>query len=275
MLRPCAASAEHVDRAAVLEQAREPRAELVAEEAQPLDRLVVADPEPQRPPRALVERRVRAPSPRPGSSTTQTGIDGEQTPVIGPTWSCSLPGSSAISPRSSSRSACRAVGRPSPRTAPRRRARGAAGRSIRAHSIGGPACSSVRSREARDHLARGRDRQRARARSPRSARPRPRSPPRPGRRDAPRAASAAPAPRRRRPRAGASRPPRPRRPGRAARRRTSDSPTLTALTRAGSAGAARSRRPARWFNAADGRPRRARRRGPLRAGPARASATSG
>ena len=44
--------------------------------------------------------------PEPGASTTQTGMDGEQTPVIGPTWSCSFPGSRAISPPSSSRAAC-------------------------------------------------------------------------------------------------------------------------------------------------------------------------
>ena len=52
---------EDVDRPALLEHARQARAEVVAEEAQPLDRLVVADAEPQRPPGTLVERRERAP----------------------------------------------------------------------------------------------------------------------------------------------------------------------------------------------------------------------
>ena len=50
---------EHVDRALALEQPGERRTELVAEEPQPLDRLVVADAEPQRPPGPLVQRRVR------------------------------------------------------------------------------------------------------------------------------------------------------------------------------------------------------------------------
>ena len=75
---------EHVDRA---RRARAARAStgpsVVAEEAQALDGLVVADAEPERPPGPLVERRER-PHAVASSSTTQTAIDGEQTPVIGP-----------------------------------------------------------------------------------------------------------------------------------------------------------------------------------------------
>ena len=118
---------EDVDRPAVLEHARQPRPEVVAEEAQPLDRLVVADPEPQRPARALVERRERARADV-ASSTTQTGIDGEQTPVIGPTWSCSLPGLERDLAAREQRRRLLARRPPSPRTRPRRAARGAAGR---------------------------------------------------------------------------------------------------------------------------------------------------
>ena len=57
---------------------------------------------------------ARAPPP----STIHTGIEGEHTPVIGPTWSCSLPGSSAISPAASIRSASeRSSAQPSNTTA--------------------------------------------------------------------------------------------------------------------------------------------------------------
>ena len=59
MFRPCAARPNTSIGPAVLEQRAPARAELVAEEAQPLDRLVVADAEPQRPARALVQGRVR------------------------------------------------------------------------------------------------------------------------------------------------------------------------------------------------------------------------
>ena len=44
-------------------------------------------------------------SPVSGSSTTQTGIDGEQMPVIGPTWACSLPLPSVMRPLARSTSA--------------------------------------------------------------------------------------------------------------------------------------------------------------------------
>ena len=58
-------------------------------------------------PRSASRTRAREPS-----STTQTGIDGEQTPVIGPTCACSLPDASAISPRSSSAARLLAIARP-------------------------------------------------------------------------------------------------------------------------------------------------------------------
>ena len=50
---------EHVNRALAGEQLGHQRPELVAEEPQPLDRFLVANAEPQRPTRSLVERRVR------------------------------------------------------------------------------------------------------------------------------------------------------------------------------------------------------------------------
>ena len=79
------------------------------------------------------------------SATTQTGIDGEHTPVIGPTWSCSLPGSSAISPRSSAAVAASRFGsQPSNSTAATSARR--CGSQTRSHVIGGPECSSRPSR---------------------------------------------------------------------------------------------------------------------------------
>ena len=110
MFSPWAASPKTSTGPRCVEHPRQPRPEVVAEEAQPLDRLVVADAEPQRPARALVQRRERAHAAP--SSTTQTGIDGEQTPVIGPTWPCSLPGASVTSPRSQQRGRRLARGRP-------------------------------------------------------------------------------------------------------------------------------------------------------------------
>ena len=81
----------------------------------------------------------------PPSSTTHTGIDGEQTPVIGPTWSCSLPGSSAISPRCEQRRRLGAIGRPALEHAAASSAR-RCGSHTRSHAIGGPECSSSPSR---------------------------------------------------------------------------------------------------------------------------------
>ena len=119
-------------------------------------------------PRSSVEN---ARAPLRSSSTTQTGIDGEQTPVIGPTWSCSLPGSSAISPRSSSRSASARSGAQPSNTAAASSAR-RCGSHTRSHSIGGPECSSSPSRRPGTTVARRRDRRPRAAPSPRSARPR-------------------------------------------------------------------------------------------------------
>ena len=60
IVTPCAASPKTSTGPRALEQPRELRPERVAEEPQPLDRLVVADAEPERAARAFVERRVRA-----------------------------------------------------------------------------------------------------------------------------------------------------------------------------------------------------------------------
>ena len=87
-----------------------------------------------------VENARRSPS-----STTQTGIEGEQTPVIGPTWPCSLPGSSAISPRASSAAASsREAAQPSNSAAAVSARR--CGSHTRSQAIGGPECSSSPSR---------------------------------------------------------------------------------------------------------------------------------
>ena len=79
-------------------------------------------------------------APRASSSTTQTGIEGEQTPVIGPTWSCSLPRleRDLAAPRAA-RAAARAVRRPALEHARRPAARAAAGRTR------GPTRSAARS----------------------------------------------------------------------------------------------------------------------------------
>ena len=154
------------------------------------------------------------------SSTTQTGIDGEQTPVIGPTWSCSFPDSSAISPAASSRSASARSGAQPSNTAAASSAR-RCGSQTRSHSIGGPECSSSPSRSrgttspaGATVTARG-----LRGLDPldRLARWRPRS----ARRARPTGASGPRASPGRRPPAAASRRRRPARPGRAARRRRS------------------------------------------------------
>ena len=89
------------------------------------------------PPSFKVENARREPS-----STTHTGIDGEHTPVIGPTCECSLPEASVISPRSSSRAASsRDVPQPS-NTAAASSAR-RCGSQTRSHVIGGPECRSI------------------------------------------------------------------------------------------------------------------------------------
>ena len=135
----------------------------------PLDRLVVADAEPQRPPRPLVQRRERA---RAGRL------------VLAPP----RPASTASRRRSSARRG-RARCRARRRTSPRRAARAAPSRSAaqpsnrqaassarrcgshtRSQSIGGPECSSVRSLEPVDHLARRRDRHARAGARPRCAR---------------------------------------------------------------------------------------------------------
>ena len=82
-VQPLGGEPEDVDRPAVVEQPRQRRPELVAEEAQPLDRLVVADAEPQRAARALVERRERAHvrrprRPRPASTASRRRSSGRR-----------------------------------------------------------------------------------------------------------------------------------------------------------------------------------------------------
>jgi len=77
------------------------------------------------------------------SSTTRSGVPGEMTPAIGPTAPREWQGAKAMSPEAASASASSAVrAQPSNSaaalTAPR------IGQHMRAHSIGGPACSRVR-----------------------------------------------------------------------------------------------------------------------------------
>ena len=63
-----------------------------------------------RPGPSLSVEKARAPVP--SSSTTQTGIEGEQTPVIGPTWPCSLPQRRRTSPTSRRSCASERIGGP-------------------------------------------------------------------------------------------------------------------------------------------------------------------
>ena len=159
---------------------------------------------------------ARAPPP----STIHTGIEGEHTPVIGPTWSCSLPGSSAISPAASIRSAsARSSAQPSNTTAASSARRW--GSQTSSYAIGGPECRSMPSRSPGttapagstptahgDTLLEPLDDAR-------------RWPPTRGRRRRPTAAPAPPAPRGRRRPAAASPPPPPAPPARAGRPRRS------------------------------------------------------
>ena len=157
--------------------------------------------------------------PEPSSCTTQTGIEGEQTPVIGPTWPCSLPQRRRTSPTSSSSCGLRAIGGPALEQAGRHQRA-----ALRvAHALPLDRRPGVQQRpvlEPVDHLARRRDGHRVRARPLDRAQRR-----RVGRLDA--LAVRAPRPLQQRhdrglaaARAGASRrrPPRP--PARAPRRRT-------------------------------------------------------
>ena len=175
----------------------------------PARRLVVAHAEPQRAPRPLVERRERARA-RALVLHDPHGIEGEQTPVIGPTWPSSLPQRSRISPTASrAAAASRSAAQPSSRHAATSARR--CGSQTRSQSIGGPACSSVSALEPLDHLAGRGDGHHVRARALRSRTAPPRWPLDRARRARPRPAPAAPRPRRRRRPAGASRR-RPRRP---------------------------------------------------------------
>ena len=82
-------------------------------------------------------------APDPSSSTTHTGIDGEHTPVIAPTWLCSLPEARPISPVSIiSRARSRLRAQPSNRVAATSARR--CGSASRCGSIGGPEWMSVR-----------------------------------------------------------------------------------------------------------------------------------
>ena len=81
-LQALGAEGEHVDGTLAFEDPRQPRAEVVAEEPQPLDRLLVADANQSAwpGPSLSVEHACAGPS-----WTTHTGMEGEQTPVIAPT----------------------------------------------------------------------------------------------------------------------------------------------------------------------------------------------
>ena len=168
-------------------------------------------------------------TPAASSSTTHTGIDGEQTPVIGPTWSCSLPLRNRTSPAASAAAAAsRSSAHPSSRQAATSARRCGLAGVLPGHRR--PACSSVRSSRPAIDLVRRRDGHRVWPR-PLDRRQRRRV----GRLDAltvraPGAASAAPPARGRRRPAGASRRRSPSRPARAPPRRTAGSPTLTAAT---------------------------------------------
>ena len=94
-----------------------------------------------RAPRSRWRTRAAAPS-----STTQTGIDGEQTPVIGPTWSCSLPGASAIVAAREQRRRLRRASPAQPSNSTAASSARRCGSHTRSHVIGGPECSSTPSR---------------------------------------------------------------------------------------------------------------------------------
>ena len=119
-----------------------------------------------RPGPSLSVEKARAPP----SSTTHTGIDGEQTPVIGPTWSCSLPGSSAISPRSSTPRRVVAIARPALEQRARRPARAAAGRRRAPTRSAARSAAAARRASPGTTSPRRRDGHRARRGAPRSAR---------------------------------------------------------------------------------------------------------
>ena len=84
-------------------------------------------------------------------------IEGEQTPVIGPTWPCSLPLRSRTSPAAEQRRRRLAVAGPALEQARADAARGAADRRRRSHSIGGPGVQQHAVVEPVDHLAGRRD----------------------------------------------------------------------------------------------------------------------
>ncbi len=142
--RPWAASAEDVDRALALEQpraaaaprsSRKKRSRSIASSSPTPNHSVLPGP-------SLSVENARAPAA--SSSTTHTGIDGEQTPVIGPTWSCSLPGREVDTRRrrAVARAPSRSPAQPSNRQAATSARR--CGSQTRSQAIGGPECSSVR-----------------------------------------------------------------------------------------------------------------------------------
>ena len=220
MFSPWAASPKTSIGPAPLEHAREPRAEVVAEEAQPLDRLVVADAEPQRPAGTLVQRRERAPPrrpprPRPASTASRRPSSARRGRARCPARARSRRAPAGPPPRTRARPALEQhrgheraplrVAHPLPRD---RRPR------VQQHALAKPG----------DHRGRRRNRHRQRRAAPRSS-PRPtRWPPRPSGRAGPTAGSARRARPGPRPPAGASRPRPPARPDRAERRRTSPAP---------------------------------------------------
>ena len=142
--------------------AREPRPEFVAEEPQPLDRLVVADAEPQRPARSLVERGERARSSRPRRPTPASTVSRRRSSAPRGRARCRAPARSrraraaAAPPRGS-------AAQPSNSTAATSARR--CGSQTRSHVIGGPECSSSAVAHARHDVARRRDGDRARRRA--------------------------------------------------------------------------------------------------------------
>ena len=186
MFRPCAARPKTSTGPRMLEHPRQPRAELVAEEAQPLDRLVVADAEPQRPPGPLVEGRERAAArrprrPRPASTASRRRSSARRGRARCPAPArCRRARAAPPPPR----------GRPpSPRRATAARSARRCGSQTRSQVIGGPECSSTPSRRPGHDRARAARPSPPAARSPRSPARRARWPPRPRRRAGPTAAS--------------------------------------------------------------------------------------
>ncbi len=155
----------------------------------PLDRLVVADAEPQRVARPLVERRERARARRPRPRRPRPASTASRRRSSAPTWPCSLPLRSATSPAAEQRRGASAVRRPALEQA--RRDQRAPLRVADALPLDRrPGVQQHAVREAVDHLAGRRDRDAPAAARPRSARPPPRWPPRRARRGGPRAARA-------------------------------------------------------------------------------------